>query len=45
MKSRLILIATMTLLGACRTIALTHHPNGDQYIEELARQVDDVMQR
>ena len=22
-------------------VALTHHPNGDQYLEELARQVDD----
>ena len=24
-------------------VALTHHPNGDQYLEELARQVDDFM--
>jgi beta-lactamase class A len=29
----------------CRYIlvALTHHPNGDQYLEELARMVDDLM--
>ncbi len=24
-------------------VALTKHPNGDQYLEELARQVDDLM--
>lgn len=23
-------------------VALTHHPNGDQYLEEFARQVDDL---
>lgn len=25
-------------------VGLTHHPNGDQYLEALAREVDDVMQ-
>lgn len=24
-------------------VALTHHPKGDEYLEELARQVDDVL--
>lgn len=24
-------------------VALTHHPNGDEYLEEFARQVDDLM--
>jgi beta-lactamase class A len=24
-------------------VALTHHPSGDQYLEELARMVDDLM--
>lgn len=26
-------------------VALTHHPRGDEYLEELARRVDDLMQR
>ena len=26
-------------------VALTHHPRGDDYLEELARRVDDLMQR
>lgn len=26
-------------------VALTHHANGDAYLEDLAREVDDVMQR
>jgi beta-lactamase class A len=26
-------------------VALTHHPNGDAYLEDLAREVDDVMRR
>lgn len=25
-------------------VALTHHPSGDAYLEELARTVDDLMQ-
>lgn len=25
-------------------VALTHHPRGDEYLEELARRVDDLMQ-
>jgi beta-lactamase class A len=24
-------------------VALTHHPQGDAYLEDLAREVDDVM--
>jgi beta-lactamase class A len=26
-------------------VALTHHPNGDAYLEDLAREVDDMMRR
>jgi beta-lactamase class A len=26
-------------------VALTHHPKGDAYLEELAREVDDLMQK
>lgn len=26
-------------------VALTHHPKGDEYLEDLAREVDDVMAR
>jgi beta-lactamase class A len=26
-------------------VALTHHPRGDDYLEELARHIDDLMQR
>jgi len=26
-------------------VALTHHPKGDEYLEDLAREVDDVMSR
>ena len=26
-------------------VALTHHPRGDDYLEDLAREVDDVMTR
>jgi hypothetical protein len=25
-------------------VALTHHPKGDDYLVDLAREVDDVMQ-
>ena len=26
-------------------VGLTHHPKGDAYVEELARDVDDLMRR
>jgi beta-lactamase class A len=26
-------------------VALTHHARGDEYLEELARRVDDLMKR